>query len=120
MSYEKRSLAIYVIAFIGTLVLLLLVALLFLKVSTGSAEPLQEDERIIIISSPDSGNTYYACLSVGMHRGQGGYPLGYDNSIYSTFITVQINSGTDRSTTNQQGLACRMVQYEDTNGTGEV
>jgi hypothetical protein len=87
---------------------------LALTVSAAKADslPLQAGERSLRIGTGTDTTATYACITVGMHPGQGQAGPGYDNVTYPVFVALQIQPGNgdvSQANANMEGMACRLM-----------
>jgi hypothetical protein len=78
--------------------------------------PLQTGERSMQITAPDSTISYYACITTGMHPGQGQAGPGYDAVTYKFPVIIQVQPGNglgSQATPNMEGIACRLMYQGD-------
>jgi hypothetical protein len=77
-----------------------------------TARPLRVAERTLELVSPDNKYANYACITTGMHPGQGQAGPGYDNATYNVGVTLQARPGNDdasQATPNFEGISCTLM-----------
>ena len=68
------------------------------------------------ITAPDGNISYYACITIGMHPGQGQAGPGYDAVTYNFPVIIQVQPGNglgSQATPNMEGIACRLMYQGD-------
>lgn len=74
--------------------------------------PIQAAERSLMIVAADGTYTNYACITTGMHPGQGQAGPGYDAVTYNVGAFLQEKPGNwagSQGTANMEGMACRLM-----------
>jgi hypothetical protein len=74
--------------------------------------PIQAAERSLAIVASDGTYTNYACITTGMHPGQGQAGPGYDAVTYNVGVFLQDKPGNwdgSQATANMEGIACRLM-----------